>query len=327
MEQARVFQSIPVIDVGALMDVRSAREDRMRVAREIGNACRDVGFFYIRNHGVPESHHRELFEQAKAFFNLPPNKKMEVSMDKSPHFRGYIPLGGEVTNGLKDWHEALVFRKELSPDHPDVIAGKPLHGPNLWPDEPPGFKELLQAHWDRMTRLGEAVTRGLALSLGLEESVLDPFIDDAFGNMRVLYYPVHGADEPGVGEGIGPHIDYGFLTILDQDDVSGLEVMNAAGDWVAAPPIPGTYVMNIGRVTQVWTNDGYKATQHRVRRVPRDRISVPFFFSPNFDAVIEPLEACCSPDNPPRYEPYCHGEFTAGKIQSSFSAKQEVSPG
>ena len=324
-DQARAFQSIPVIDVGALVDPAASLNERLHVAAEIGIACRNIGFFYIRNHGIPESHQKRVFRQAKAFFDLPPGKKMEVFIGNSPYFRGYIPLGGEVTNGLKDWHEGLDFRKEFEPDHPDVIAGKPLHGPNQWPDQPAGFKDALQAHWDHMVRLGEAVARGIALSLGEEESLLDRFVRDAFCNMRILHYPVYDGEDPEVGEGIGPHIDYGFLTILDQDEVSGLEVMNTAGEWVIAPYIPGTYILNIGRVTQVWTNDLYKATQHRVRRVPRDRYSVPFFFNPNFDAIVQPLPACCGPDNLPRYEPYCHGLFLAERFERSFGANRVAS--
>jgi isopenicillin N synthase-like dioxygenase len=142
--------------------------------------------------------------------------------------------------------------------------------------------------------------------------------------MRILHYPTREGTDAGVGDGIGPHIDYGFLTILYQDDASGLEVMNAAGNWVPAPPIPGTYVMNIGRVTQIWTNDFYKATQHRVRRVPLTRYSIPFFFNPDFDAIIEPFAACCSAENPPKYAPYCHGEFMADRFERSFGANRAL---
>ena len=316
---------LPVIDVSPLLDPQSSLTERERAAREIGDACREIGFFDVTNHGVPDSHRELLFDRAKAFFDLPNEEKMKVFIGKSEHFRGYIPLGGEVTKGLKDWHESLDLRSEFAENHPAVLAGKPLHGPNQWPEEPPELRGVLEDHFTYMQNLGQALTRGLALSLGLEEAFLKPFVDEAFCNMRILHYPLPESDDPSVGLGIGPHIDYGFLTILDQDQAGGLEVVDASGDWVPVGPVPDAYLVNIGRVTQIWTNDLYKATEHRVRTVPRDRYSVPFFFNPNFDSLIEPLEVCVSADNPPRYEPYRHGEFLAERFQKSFGANRTKS--
>jgi isopenicillin N synthase-like dioxygenase len=311
---------IPVIDIKPLLDPVASPDLRRGTAREIREACLNTGFFHVVNHGVPEVHRQRLFAEMRAFFALPLERKMEIFIGKSEHFRGYIPLGGEVTGGRRDWHESIDFRSEFPADHPNVQAGKPLHGPNQWPEHPKALRSVLEEHWSLMVGIGQSLTGALALGLGLDQDFLDCFVDEPFCNMRILHYPVPDETDQSIGDGIGPHIDYGFLTILDQDDRGGLEVMDTRGEWVTAEHVPGAYLINIGRVTQIWTNDLYRATQHRVRRVARERFSVPFFFNPSFDALIEPLEICCSPDNPPRYDAYCHGEFMAERFQRSFGA-------
>ncbi len=310
---------LPVVDVGALADPDASTADRTRVATELGDACRDVGFFYVRNHGVPQAHRDGIFEQIARFFDLPTEKKMELFIGKSEHFSGYVPLGWEETAGLKDWHEGLDFRPPFPRNGTDsTLEAISLRDSIEWPIDPPGFQEALKTHWDQMVQLGAQIARGIALSLGLNDSFLASFTRNPFCTMRVLHYPAHDGNRQGVGEGIGPHIDYGFLTILDQEGVSGLEVMNTTGDWIPVPSVPGSYIVNIGRVMQIWSNDRYLATQHRVRGVRGDRYSLPFFYNPTFDAVIEPLPAFCSAENPPRYEPYCHGEFMAERLRTAF---------
>lgn len=314
-----MMNRIPVIDISALLDAGSTPAQRLRTSGEVGEACERIGFFYIKNHGVPQDHRDKVLDVTQSFFALPLEQKMEVFIGKSPHFRGYIPLGGEKTQGLKDWHEALDFRTEFSNEHPKCKAGKPLHGPNQWPEVPADFKPALSAHWRYMMHLGERISSAISLSLGLEENAFDGLMDDPFCNMRILHYPVYqGTPDPTVGEGIGAHCDYGFITILEQGDNSGLEVMNADGAWVEAPPVPQTYLVNIGRVTQILTNDRYKATEHRVRKVSTPRYSIPFFYNPNFDAIIQPLDQCCSSRNPPRHSPYRQGEFLAERFGRSF---------
>lgn len=326
MRHGEPTPSIPVIDVSAFADSDRVAADRMSVAAEIGYACQKIGFFYVKNHGIPQRHRKAVFEEIVRFFNLPMKDKMRFFIAESEHFSGYVPLGWEETAGLKDWHEALDFRP-MFPDAHGLTAGpKTLRDSIEWPDEPEGFKYVLQSHWEHMTQLGERIARGIALSLGVDDSFLSSYTKDAFCTMRMLHYPEYEGADPGIGEGIGPHIDYGFLTILDQEGVSGLEVMAASGEWVSVPSIPDTYIVNIGRVMQIWSNDRYSATQHRVRGVRGDRYSLPFFYNPSFDAVIEPLSVCCSSTNPPRYEPYCHGEFMAERLRTAFRAHNESDP-
>lgn len=288
---------------------------------EIEKACRNVGFFYVKNHGIPKNHLVTVFPEIRRFFDLPIEEKMKIHIGKSNIFRGYTPLGKELTNEKKDWHEAVDFGLELATDHPDVLAGKPLQGHNQWLVSLPKFKKMMSTHWDLMLNLGAIITEGLALSLGLEKNFFQSFTSKSHNSMRILYYPPYEQElEENVGDGIGAHIDYGFLTILYQDDIGGLEVKNAANEWIKAPHIPGTFIINIGHMMQRWTNDFYKATPHRViSSGNKSRYSFPFFFEPNFETIVAPLDRFCDTNNPPHYEPFHFGKYLVGKFTTSYA--------
>ncbi len=315
------IQQIPIINIGPLVRVDATLQEIEVTAMEIKDACINVGFFYVKNHGISEVHLKNVFSISKAFFDLSEKEKMKIHMANSEIFRGYTPIGKELTNNKRDWNEAVDFGLDLSPDHPDVQKGLPLQGPNQWPENPTKFKTLLLHHWDLLISLGERITQGLALSLGLDKDYFHAFTDKSQSAMRILHYPPYQKKAgDNIGGGIGPHIDYGFLTILAQDEVGGLEVQNSAGEWIAAPYIPGTFIINIGHMMQRWTNDQYKATLHRVKSSgKKDRYSFPFFFEPNFDTVVSPLEVCYDEDNPPRYEPFHFGNYLLGKYKSSYA--------
>jgi isopenicillin N synthase-like dioxygenase len=202
-----------------------------------------------------------------------------------------------------------------------VLAGKPLQGHNQWLVSLPKFKKMMSTHWDLMLNLGAIITEGLALSLGLEKNFFQSFTSKSHNSMRILYYPPYEQElEENAGDGIGAHIDYGFLTILYQDDIGGLEVKNAANEWIKAPHIPGTFIINIGHMMQRWTNDFYKATPHRViSSGNKSRYSFPFFFEPNFETVIAPLDRFCDTNNPPHYEPFHFGKYLVGKFTTSYA--------
>ncbi len=311
-------ETIPVIDIGGLLERDSASTEGDEAARQIGDACRDVGFFYIQNHGIPADHLDAVFREAKRFFNLPIDRKMEIHIHQSKQNRGYIPVGGEKTAKKPDSLEALDLGRDLTQDHPDVRAGKPLRGPNQWPHDLPGFKAVMDAHWEYMIDLGARVTEGIARSLDLAPDHFEQFTDNPLHDWRLVRYPP-SEDRSQNGRGIGAHIDYGFVTILAQDEVGGLEVQTASGEWISAPFIPDTFIVNIGHMVQRWTNDRYTATWHRVR-LPggRERLSIPFFFSPSYETVVEPISSCCSADNPPRYEPCHFGEYSVAAFADSY---------
>ena len=255
------------------------------------------------------------------FFNLPEEEKLKIHISKSNAFRGYTPLGKELTNAKYDWHECVDFGLDIEPNHAEVMAGNQLMGPNQWPESQPNFRKVLEKHWDLMIVLGRKITEGLAISLGLDKNYFAPFISKSHSFMRISNYPPYGKNqEENVGDGIGAHIDYGFLTILLQDNIGGLEVKNTDNEWVSAPMIPGTFLINIGHMIQRWTNDYYKATVHRV--IPPEhesRCSLPFFFEPNIDTVVVPMDEFCSKNNPPRYEPFHFGDYLESKFTTSYS--------
>ena len=222
------LQKIPIIDIEPLVRDVGTLKEMEKTIMAIKDACRNVGFFYVKNHGIPENHLESVFSDIKAFFALPIEEKMKIRMGKSQIYRGYTPIGKELTNEKKDWNEAVDFGLDLPPEHPDVLAGEPLQGANQWPENPPEFKNLMANHWDMLINLGARITEGLALSLGLKKDYFKLFTSRSHCSMRILHYPPHEKGlENDIGDGIGSHIDYGFLTILAQDTVGGLEVKNS----------------------------------------------------------------------------------------------------
>jgi isopenicillin N synthase-like dioxygenase len=289
-EMADSSSGIPVIDVRALTH---GTENRFEVAAEIGRACRDWGFFYIVGHGVDESLQERLEQASRQFFAQDLEVKLAIKMSRGGRaWRGYFPVGGELTSGKPDLKEGIYFGAELDPDHPLVKAGTPMHGPNLFPSDMPRFREIVLDYMDAMTRLGQSLAAGIALSLGLEDSYFfDRYTSDPLILFRVFNYPPPAPDSAGDSTfGVGEHTDYGLLTILKQDRSGGLQVKTKS-QWVAAPPLPNSFVCNIGDMLDRMTGGRYLSTPHRVRNpAGQNRLSFAFFFDPNFNAEVRPIE-------------------------------------
>jgi len=280
--------SIPIIDIGPLI---AGREARYAVAAEIGRACRDCGFFYTIGHGVDEGLQQRLEQLSRRFFAQDIETKMEIRMARGGRaWRGYFPVGDELTSGQPDLKEGVYFGAELGEDHPMARAGAPLHGSNLFPSSIPGFRETVLEYIAAMTKLGHALTRGIALSLGLDESYFaERYTGDPLILFRMFNYPAPPTTGAAARWGVGEHTDYGLLTILKQDESGGLQVKSQSR-WIEAYPISGSFVCNIGDMLDRLTGGLYRSTPHRVRNVSgRDRLSFPFFFDPNFNAEVEPL--------------------------------------
>jgi isopenicillin N synthase-like dioxygenase len=282
----RDFSHIPIINV---RDLIAGRAGKQAVASQLGEACRESGFFYVVGHGVDQALQDRLVEMSRRFFSQDVEAKMRVRMALGGRaWRGYFRVGDELTSGKPDQKEGLYFGAELPPDHPLVKADTPLHGPNLFPDEPAGFGETVLHYMAQLTRLGHRLMAGLALGLGLEETYFaERCTGDPLTLFRVFNYPP--PRDPALW-GVGEHTDYGLLTILLQDDSGGLEVRSRS-KWVAAPPVPGSFVCNIGDMLDRMTGGRFRSTPHRVRNPkPRDRLSFPFFFDPNFFSRVQPIE-------------------------------------
>jgi isopenicillin N synthase-like dioxygenase len=281
------FSRVPVIDVAPLVNHTA---ERAKAIEQIGAACRECGFFYVAGHGVDESLCRQLEALSRRFFDQSEPEKMRIAMSRGgPAWRGYFPVGGELTSGKPDRKEGLYFGAELAADHPAVLAGKPIHGPNLFP-EIPGFRETVLRYIDSLTQLGRALMSGILFGLGADQNYLQELsIADPLILFRIFNYPP-AAEDGDMPWGVGEHTDYGLLTVLRQDDTGGLQVKSRSG-WVDAPPIPGTFVCNIGDMLDRLTHGIYRSTPHRVVNTSkRSRLSFPFFFDPNFDARIPPIQ-------------------------------------
>jgi isopenicillin N synthase-like dioxygenase len=265
---------LPVIDISAPAEA----------AGEIERACRDTGFFYVTGHGVPESLRRRLDAASRKFFALPLADKLEIEMSRGGRaWRGYFPVGAELTSGARDQKEGLYFGTELAAGHP-----LPLHGPNLFPRRIPELRAAVLSYVDLLTAVGQNVLRGVAVSLGLDQEYFAAgYTASPTVLFRIFHYPPTPPGDPGWG--VGEHTDYGLLTLLAQDDNGGLQVHTPAG-WVDAPPLPDTFVCNIGDMLERLTGGWYRSTPHRVRNTSgRGRLSFPFFLDPDFGAEVPPL--------------------------------------
>jgi isopenicillin N synthase-like dioxygenase len=317
---------IPVIDIAGLREPGSPGKDE--VVRQLGEACREVGFFYIKNHEIPQDLIQQTFAMAEAFFSQPLEKKLECSMERySKCFRGYSPVLSELADGKRNSYELMEFSVDFHPDTPEALAKRPMHGPNIWPSIE-GYRTTISHYIEEMNKLGADLMRGIALSLELEENYFDmAFNGQSFWQFRTVHYP----EVSNVGEmakempelefrmrdieigdhNCGAHTDYGCLTILLANK-PGLQVLGKNNVWIDAPVIENAYICNIGDMLQYWSRDTYVATKHRVlTHIPR--ISLPFFFQPNYDTVIEPVktvEGVVGKNYPPlQYGPYAYKNY------------------
>ena len=265
------MRELPIVD---LSDLAAA-------APAIDRACREYGFFYVVGHGVDPALTARLDAESREFFSLPEEEKAAIAMPLGGRaWRGWFPVGGELTSGVPDRKEGIYFGSELGPDHPRVRDGVVLHGANLFPTHPAGLRSTVLEYLDAMTGVGRRLADALALTMGLDRS----WFDDPLILFRIFHYP----PDPSPGEwGVGEHTDYGILTLLRQDDAGGLEVRAADGSWIDAPPVPDSFVCNLGDMLERMTDGAYRSTPHRVRNTSGvSRLSFPFFFDPGWDVVV-----------------------------------------
>lgn len=280
--------SLPIIDIS-----RFRGPERAAFLDDLRRAAHDVGFFYVTGHGVPGAVTGAIAELARRFFALPIEQRLEIENVHSPQFRGYTRVGTEHTGGTADQREQIDIGPEraalvVAPGEPDY---RRLIGPNQWPSALPELRDAVLRWQAEALRVSREVLRALAAALGQPEGYFDGWFDDeAAVHVKIVHYPPRHT--PADAQGVGSHKDYGYLALLQQDDIGGLQVQAADGSWIDATPVPGSFVVNIGEMLEIATQGYLKATQHRVLSPPAgvDRYSIPFFFGPRLDAVVEPLE-------------------------------------
>ncbi|TBU62337.1 Clavaminate synthase-like protein [Dichomitus squalens] len=342
--------ALPIISVEPFL--QPGHHGRLSAAAALHAACTEYGFFYldISSH-IDPSEPEELTRLAREFFALPEEEKDKISIANEDGVRGYQRLKENVTNGKADNHEAIDFFKPV--EKPDKT--KTLWGENQWPSIP-GFREKYEVWIEKMKNLGMVVMEAMATGLGVtpeEWAELQSKVDDSFWVMRIIGYPPLPNDHDGFS--CGAHKDYGCLTFLYADPTPGalqvylndpglvvkedgrtpVQRVEDGGRWINADPIPGCVVCNIGEMWEVWTNGLYKSTLHRVvHRGSNYRVSIPFFFEANFDALVEPLPAARRIQDDDRavgkatepikvYEPVVYGDFLLKKLSGNYA----TSPG
>jgi isopenicillin N synthase-like dioxygenase len=313
------FQTIPVVDISKLGGADPA--GHAACVEALRTSARDIGFIYVAGHGVPETLSAELVAAAQRFFALPLEDKMRVYIGNSRNHRGYVPEGEEVFAGkTPDRKEAFDLSLDLPADDADYRAGNPLLGPNQWPDDLPGFRETVKAYYEAIFGLGRRMLHGFSEALGLEPEALDRFVSKPPSQLRLIHYPFDAgrSDRPGIGS----HTDYELFTLL-LPTAPGLEAMNSGGEWIDVPPMPGAFVVNIGDMLEVLSNGTFTATSHRVRSVTQERYSFPFFFSCDYDAVVQPLPQFVSGDHPATYDPIVAGEHLFAQTALTFQYLRE----
>jgi isopenicillin N synthase-like dioxygenase len=320
---------LPVIDLSPLRKGVGGE----RVALEIDAACRDTGFFYVVGHGVSPELVARLDRLSREFFTLGDDEKSAIAMRHGGSaWRGWFPVGGELTSGRPDMKEGIYFGQELGDDDPRVRAGLPLHGPNLFPIHPEGLRAAVLEYIDAVTELGHTLLRGMSIGLGLEESWFDEHLTaEPLVLFRIFHYPP--LDRVDDRWSVGEHTDYGLITILAQDASGGLEVRGPGG-WLAAPPVDGAFVVNLGDMLERMTGGRYRSTPHRVRNASGlDRLSFPLFLDPGWNAEVLPVPLADDTVSRDRVERWdgadvhawagTYGEYVVTKVGRVFPALRD----
>ena len=304
---------IPVIDLGDFLNAKpGARE---RTAGELQRACEQVGFFFISGHGVAQALIDAVFEASARFHALPLAEKEALKANE--HNIGYMAYKASVSRASQVYEgelkanlvAAYFMKRDLAPNHPDVIANKRFRGANQWPQGLPGFRETCVQYLDAMETLAKSMLPLYALALDLEADFFDEAFAEPQYSLRLSHYPPSDAEDNQFG--VAPHTDSSFLTMLAQNKVAGLQIQRTDGTWIDAPPIEGTFVVNSGDMLRRWTNHRLLSTPHRaVAMAPgRDRYAIPFFFDCTADYVMECLPTCQDAKNPPRYPPTSYSDY------------------
>ena len=317
-------ESIPILDVGPYLRGDAGAWDtlvgQLRAAQEI------VGFYYIVGHDIPWDLVDRTFDACARFHALPLEQKMAIEINRD-HV-GYVPMktaifkSSEVNQNTKvDLNEVLFIMRERTPDDPDVRAGKRFCGLNQWPANVPGFRDTFLEYFTVMEAFAWRLLPLYALALDLPEDYFQNNFGDANIASRISHYPpVAGEDNQ---FGFAPHTDVGYLTLLPISQIPGLKIRAPSGDWIAAPHISEAFLVNGGDALHRWTNGRFLSTPHRVTAPPVDRYAIPFFYNPNLDADITPLENRTSPGNPARFDPMTYAEYLEWYVTQNFPHQQE----
>ncbi|KAF3435683.1 hypothetical protein FNV43_RR22774 [Rhamnella rubrinervis] len=310
-------EGIPLIDLSVL-NSNDDREAIEKVVREVGSACEQWGFFQVINHGVPLEKRQKIEAVSREFFAQSLEEKRKVRREESS-VCGYYDT--ELTKNVRDWKEVFDFTLEdptIVPVSPDPEDNSLMHWTNKWPENPPQLREACEEYIREVEKLSLKLMGLVAQSLGLPEKRFNEYFKDQTSFTRLNHYPP--CPSPHLALGVGRHKDGGAMTVLAQDDVGGLQVKRKSdGEWILVKPTPNAYIVNVGDIIQVWSNDKYESVEHRVMvNSEAERFSIPFFFNPAHYTLVKPLEELVSEQNPPKFRPYIWGKFITHRKLSNF---------
>ncbi|KAK4759466.1 hypothetical protein SAY87_022597 [Trapa incisa] len=324
------FKSIPLIDISPLLskcdDPRMSEDPGVaEVVRQLDQACKVAGFFYVKGHGIPYSLIKEVRTVSHKFFGLSYEEKLKIKLTPASGYRGYQRVFENITKGVPDMQEAIDCYREITKGMYGDL-GRTMEGCNLWPRDPANMRALMEEYVSLCTDISRNIMRGLALALGGSPNGFDgERAGDPFWALRIIGYPGvsttngHATSENDIG--CGAHTDYGLLTLINQDDdITALQIKTLSGEWISAPPIPGAFVCNIGDMLKIWSNGLYDSTVHRVvNNSPKFRVCVAYFLEPNYDAGVEPLDFCVKrTGGKKKFERAVYGEHLVNKVKNNF---------
>ena len=316
-----MMDTLPIIDF--------AGADAATLAKALDKAFSEIGFCYFRSIGVDQALVDGAFGASRRFHAQSREAKDAIAMNR--FHRGYmapktsIIQTSSVAKVTKpNDSESFMLMHEVAADDPRF--GRPLDGPNLWP-ELPGFHEPVVAYEQAMHQFCLRLLKPLALALGLPRDWFGPFFEQPTTFLRLLHYPPHAPDADDDAFGSAPHTDYGFITILCQDSQGGLEVRRRDGTWLAAPPIPGTWVVNVADMLSRWTNGRWQSTPHRVKNLSGgDRYSCPYFFDMSMDSTVEVLPTCRDQGHPAKWPAVRYGDYLMERLDKNYAYRQQPEP-
>ena len=318
---AEARDEIPVLDLAPLR--RGAPDALEHLAADLRHVFENVGFYFVTNHGVPQDLVDRMFDEVRRFHAQPVEAKLRLKINQ--HNVGYMPMRGATTRHSQlslrnkpNLNEAFFAKRDLSHDHPDVIAGKPFRPANQWPDDLPGFRETVVAYQNALEGVAKSLLPAYALALDLPADAFDEAFREPTYTLRMTHYPQQQVEEEGEF-GLAPHTDTSFMTLLAQNRIPGLAIRLPSGKWIDAPAIDGAFLVNGGDLLRRWTNDRFLATPHRVtNRSGQARYAIPLFFDCGTEYVMQPLATCIGPDNPCRYDPITYVQYITWYRNQNF---------
>jgi isopenicillin N synthase-like dioxygenase len=296
------------------------------VARELKKAALGLGFFYIKNHGVSIDTIEGTFAAARRYFSLPLEERLRHPLHPRSR-RGFMAMGiTKVGDNAPDLKESFDMGLDLPPDDPDVLASRFLHGPNIWPEGMPWLREAMESYLGQTMDISRLLLKLFAISLDEDENFFLRYFNKPMMHTRLFHYPPQPPTSDDDEFGVAPHADLGFITILSQDRVGGLEVRTRDGAWVGAPYIEGTFIVNLGNLFKRWTNDYYVSNQHRViNRAAVTRYSVATFLNLDYDTPVECVPSCRRPGEDAKYPVASAGSILEAALrQTEAKAERNV---